>query len=439
MVTGASTADLALVLIDARKGVLEQSRRHAFIASLLQVQHLVLCVNKMDLVDYDAGALRRDLRRVPRVRRASSTSTTSRSSRSRRCTATTSRRTRRTCRGTRARRCCTTSSTSTSASDRNLIDARFPVQYVIRPMSHEHHDYRGYAGQVAERRAPARRRGRRAAVRASPPTIAGDRRVRRPGRRGVPADVGDRPPRRRHRRQPRRHDLPAQQPADRHPGHRRDGLLVQRAAAARRAARTRSSTRPARRRRGCRTCTTGSTSTRCTATRRRGALALNDIGRVTLRTTVPLFVDEYRRNRDHRQLHPHRRGHERDRRRRDDPRRSRRPDRRRGRADRAAPTSSGTRARCRAPSAGRATGVRGATVWFTGLSGSGKSTIASALDARCSPSAACSTYTLDGDNLRHGLNGDLGFSRRGPRPRTSAASARSPACSPTPASSRWCR
>src|SRR4051794_11529334 len=53
MVTGASTADLALVLIDARKGVLEQSRRHAVIASLLQVKHLVLCVNKMDLVDYE--------------------------------------------------------------------------------------------------------------------------------------------------------------------------------------------------------------------------------------------------------------------------------------------------------------------------------------------------------------------------------------------------
>src|SRR5438067_7333213 len=52
MVTGASTADLALILIDARKGVLEQSRRHAFIASLLRIPHLVLCVNKMDLVDY---------------------------------------------------------------------------------------------------------------------------------------------------------------------------------------------------------------------------------------------------------------------------------------------------------------------------------------------------------------------------------------------------
>ena len=52
MVTGASTADLALILVDARKGVVEQSRRHAFLASLLRVPHLVLCVNKMDLVDY---------------------------------------------------------------------------------------------------------------------------------------------------------------------------------------------------------------------------------------------------------------------------------------------------------------------------------------------------------------------------------------------------
>jgi len=55
MVTGASTADLALVLVDARNGIVEQSRRHAFIASLLRIPHLVLCVNKMDLVDYDQG------------------------------------------------------------------------------------------------------------------------------------------------------------------------------------------------------------------------------------------------------------------------------------------------------------------------------------------------------------------------------------------------
>src|SRR5207342_3533501 len=59
MVTGASTADLAVVLVDARKGVLEQSRRHAVITSLLQVKHLVLCVNKMDLVDFDQARFER--------------------------------------------------------------------------------------------------------------------------------------------------------------------------------------------------------------------------------------------------------------------------------------------------------------------------------------------------------------------------------------------
>ena len=148
MVTGASTADLALVLVDARRGVLEQSRRHAVIASLLQVRHLVLCVNKMDLVDYDQARFDEicdeftdfaakldidDLTFVP-ISALLGDNVVSHSP-------------------------------ATDwyegptllhhlehvyiGSDRNLIDARFPVQYVIRPMSHEHHDYRGYAGQVA--------------------------------------------------------------------------------------------------------------------------------------------------------------------------------------------------------------------------------------------------------------------------------------------------
>ena len=90
MVTGASTADLGLVLVDARQGLTEQSRRHAVILSLLRVPHLVLAVNKMDLVDFSAGDLREDPRRVHASSRPSSTSPTSRSSRSRRSTATTS-------------------------------------------------------------------------------------------------------------------------------------------------------------------------------------------------------------------------------------------------------------------------------------------------------------------------------------------------------------
>ena len=148
MITGASTADLAIVLIDARKGVLEQSRRHAFLASLLRIPHLVLAINKMDLVDYDEARFEEvkdefrefamkldivDLTFIP-VSALHGDNVVERS-------------------------------VNTPwydgpsllhhleevhiASDRNLIDPRFPVQYVIRPQSDEFHDYRGYAGTLA--------------------------------------------------------------------------------------------------------------------------------------------------------------------------------------------------------------------------------------------------------------------------------------------------
>src|SRR5579862_3932390 len=148
MVTGASTADLAIILVDARHGVVEQTRRHVLLATLLHVPHLVICVNKMDLVEYsqhvfdtieaeftefaaklDVGdvtfipvsALHGDnvvhrselmpwYEGVPLLYHLEHVHI---------------------------------------ASDRNLIDVRFPVQYVIRPFSDDYHDYRGYAGQVA--------------------------------------------------------------------------------------------------------------------------------------------------------------------------------------------------------------------------------------------------------------------------------------------------
>ncbi len=148
MVTGASTADLALVLIDARKGVLEQSRRHAVIASLLQVKHLVLCVNKMDLVDHDEARFEEicaefgdfaakleidDLTFVP-ISALEGDNVVHHSPNMPWYEGPTLLH---------------HLEHVYIGSDRNLIDARFPVQYVIRPMSHDHHDYRGYAGQVA--------------------------------------------------------------------------------------------------------------------------------------------------------------------------------------------------------------------------------------------------------------------------------------------------
>ena len=148
MVTGASTADLSIVLVDARKGVLEQSRRHAYISALLGVPHIVVAINKMDLVDWDEAVFDRitaefagwaaklditDITFIP-ISALNGDNVVDRSE-----------------------NMPWYDGPSLLyylehlhiASDRNLIDVRFPVQWVIRPMQDELHDYRGYAGQVA--------------------------------------------------------------------------------------------------------------------------------------------------------------------------------------------------------------------------------------------------------------------------------------------------
>jgi sulfate adenylyltransferase subunit 1 len=148
MVTGASTANVALILIDARHGVVEQTRRHVIIASLLQIPHVVVCINKMDLVDFSQEAYDKiqdsfekfaakldvnDIHFIP-ISALLGDNVVNRSEK-------------------------------TSwydgptlmyflenvhiASDHNFIDVRFPVQFVIRPNTDEYHDYRGYAGRVA--------------------------------------------------------------------------------------------------------------------------------------------------------------------------------------------------------------------------------------------------------------------------------------------------
>ncbi len=148
MVTGASTADLAMVLIDARNGIVEQSRRHAFLASLLRIPHLVLCVNKMDLVDYDQGvfdAIKDEFRQfatkldvtdltfIP-ISALDGDNVVHRSANMPWYEG-----------GSLLHHL----EEVFIASDRNLIDARFPVQYVLRPQSGTHLDYRGYAGTMA--------------------------------------------------------------------------------------------------------------------------------------------------------------------------------------------------------------------------------------------------------------------------------------------------
>ncbi len=422
MVTGASTADLALVLIDARKGVLEQSRRHSVIASLLQVKHLVLCVNKMDLVDYSqerfdeicddfigfAGKLDiDDLTFIP-ISALHGDNVTAHSPNT------------------------PWYEGSTLlhhlehlyiGSDRNLIDVRFPVQYVIRPMSHEYHDYRGYGGQVAS---GVLRPGDEVVVLPSgfTTTIAGIDEYGGPIDEAIPpmsvsvrlandVDVsrGDmicRP-----------NNMPAvtqdvdamvcwfhEQPLrpgrdlrdQAHDAHHQGAGAVVAVPARREHASPRRGLRRARAQRS----RPGHDAHRGAAVRRR----------------VPAEPH-------HRELHPDRRGHLRDRRRGDDPRRltmgrslltgvpgslplARSPE-----IDSAMSSSSpdvvwhdsGVSRADR----WRTRDVHGATVWFTGLSGSGKSTIASAVAVELTARGVLS-YLLDGDNLRHGLNGDLGFS-----------------------------
>jgi sulfate adenylyltransferase subunit 1 len=148
MVTGASTADVAVVLLDARRGVVEQTRRHTFIAATLGIPHLVFAVNKMDLVDFDQGRFDeiteelqtlarklgvRDETAVP-ISALHGDNVVDRSGRAGWYTGPT---------------LLEHLEQVEIAADRNLETRRFPVQWVIRPMSEEHHDYRGYAGQVA--------------------------------------------------------------------------------------------------------------------------------------------------------------------------------------------------------------------------------------------------------------------------------------------------
>jgi len=148
MVTGASTADVALILVDVRKGITEQTKRHAFISTLLGIPHLVLCINKMDLVEYEKDAFERvrsdfsdfaaklqihDLAIIP-ISALHGDNVVDRS---------------------------LNMNWYGGASllhhleevhigsDRNLIDPRFPIQYVLRPQRDDYHDYRGYAGTVA--------------------------------------------------------------------------------------------------------------------------------------------------------------------------------------------------------------------------------------------------------------------------------------------------
>jgi bifunctional enzyme CysN/CysC len=406
MVTGASTANLALLLVDARKGVLEQTRRHALLSSLLRVPHLVLCVNKMDLVDYSQDVYDEirdefttfaakleitDLDFVP-ISALQGDNVVERS-------------------------------TNMPwfdgqpllgqledvhiASDRNLVDNRFPVQTVIRPQSAEYRDYRGFAGSVV-----------------GGIFKQGDEVMVLPSRKvSTISQI----------------DTPEGTVAQAFPPMAVTMLLEDELDISRGDMICRPSNQPsANSRFEAMVCWFDETSSLRTGapyalkhtTRWITAeveelryelnvdslhrdldaetLEVNDIGRVSINATSPLFFDEYRLNRttgsfilvdpstnltvaagmiigsgvepaavandsvvaENITFHP----------------------------------SSLSREERR-----QALGTSGATIWMTGLSGSGKSTIAAAAEHTLVGSGR-NAYMLDGDNLRHGLNVDLGFS-----------------------------
>ena len=396
MVTGASTAQLVIVLVDARHGLLEQSRRHAFLASLLGVQHIVLAVNKMDLIDWDqerytwirdefhAFAARLDIHDVTTIpiSALNGDNVVTKSSRAP---------------WYDGPPLLSHLEDVYIAGDRNLVDVRFPVQYVIRPQTREHADHRSYAGTVASGIMrpgdevvvlPAGKVSHITAIdgpegpvsEAFPPmavsiSLADDIDISR-------GDLLARP-----QNQPEvttEFDAMVCWMADEaalEPG--RDYVIKH---------------------------TTRTTRARVIALDYRldvntlhrdksaTALKLNELGRVSLRTQVPLLLDEYSRNAAT------------------------------GSFILIDPETNVTVAagmvRDTAPAATRAATpntvrhqslvavgerlTKGRTVWFTGLSGSGKSSVA-VLAEQSLLEHGCPAYILDGDNLRHGLNADLGF------------------------------
>jgi bifunctional enzyme CysN/CysC len=396
MVTGASTADLAIVLVDARNGVLEQSRRHAFIASLLGIPHLVVCVNKMDLVDWSQDRfdeIRDDFRRFAMKLEVHDLAFVPMSALFGDNVV------------ARSDNMAWYEGTPLLhhlenvyvASDRNLIDARLPVQYVIRPQQGadpELHDYRGYAGTVA---GGVFKPGDEVVVLPSGFTSRVAE-VRGPGgevlqegfaSQAVTIRLSDDIDVSRGDMICRPHNRPSV-------GQDLDAMVCWFS--------EKSSLAPGSRYRVRHTTRTVTGQIELLDYRldvntlhrdeQAERLTLNEIGRVRLRTQAPLTFDPYRRNRAT------------------------------GSFILIDPDTNNTVAAGMVLGAEQAnvTNVvwhanaverrerhsKGLTVWFTGLSGSGKSTVAVEVERRL-VAAGRPAYLLDGDNLRHGLNADLGF------------------------------
>ena len=404
MVTGASTADLAIVLVDARKGVVAQSKRHAFISSLLGIPHVVVCVNKMDLVDFDEAVFDAivedfdtfaarlempDVTFIP-ISALHGDNVVDRSE---------------AMPWYQGPPLLYHLEHVHIASDRNLIDVRFPVQWVIRPPATSVADYRAYAGQIA---GGVMRPGDDVLVLpgGQRSTIASIDTFDGPVAEAFPPmsvairladdiDVG------RGSTIVRPHNQPTTANSfealvcwmSEQPLSPRRRYLVKHTTRS-----TMLGTADVRYRIDVETLHRDESAT---------TLELNDLGRVHLEVSSPLVFDSYRRNRitgslilideatnetvgagvilDIEVEEP------------DAAERSERSPNVRWQGTKM------TRER-----RWETLGHSGGTVWFTGLPGAGKSTVAAAVEERLI-AAGAPAFLLDGDNLRHGLNGDLGF------------------------------
>ena len=408
MVTGASTAELAVVLIDATNGVLPQSRRHGFIASLLQIPHMIVAVNKMDLVDYDEERFRQiedefrefaenldvnDVTFIPisalkgdNVVESSGNTPWYQGS-------------------TLLHKL----ETAKTRSDRNQVDFRFPVQHVIRP----NQDFRGYAGQIASGKI---RPGEDVVILPTETsstiesivTLDGDQDEAGPGASVVVTledelDVsrGSMIVRARNRPEVTRSI---------------DADLCWMDEEAMRTDRPYVIQHTTRRTQAFVSKVVYRMNVNSLHREEAETFELNEIGRVELETADPLFIDPYKVNRATGAfilIDP-------------DTNATVAAGMIRGVAENVAPYGEDTetgRERATSPNvvweelnvprAERETrnGHQSAVMWLTGLSGSGKSTIAKELERRLFE-RGCQTMMLDGDNVRHGLSGDLGFSGR---------------------------
>ncbi|MFP4153224.1 MAG: adenylyl-sulfate kinase [Alkalispirochaeta sp.] len=426
MVTGASTADLAIILIDARKGVLTQSKRHGIITSLLGISHVIVCINKMDLVDYSRERyeeIRAEYQDFARKLSISDIEFIPVSALLGDNVVTRSDRTP----WYEGPPLLHYLETVTISGDRNLVDFRFPVQYVVRP----HQDFRGFAGRIASGSIrvgeeilvlPGRRRSRIKEIHRFRDTLdeavaeqsvvltledeidvgRGDMIVRS---HNIPEVAGE-------------FDATLTWMDDRRPLDLTTPYILQHTTR-----RTRAYVDDLLYRLDVNTLHRQDADT----------LHLNEIGRVTVTTATPIFYDAYDRNRaaggfilidphDFRTVgagmirHASAGTME-------ELRRQQRRDRLAAAKDRLAGAPGATPSTTPASAhitrdpghvslddRIRRNGHRPRVLWFTGISGSGKSTIAGELEKRLFD-AGRQVVRLDGDNLRHGLNADLAFSR----------------------------